>query len=114
MHQLLICADVLNLFGFNTNYTKKSTEALIGANKEADQEVNTVLKKSVLTSHNKMQGRFITEVCQTDLLDIWKSLNISERRCQIKFAFMNKLKLVRLGKCFLPFLSAYFVVFPTV
>lgn len=45
MHQLLICADYLNLFGVNVNCTKKSTKALIGANKTVGLEVNRVKTK---------------------------------------------------------------------
>jgi hypothetical protein len=45
MHQLVICADLLNLFGVNVNCTKKSTKALIGANKIVGLKVNTVKTK---------------------------------------------------------------------
>jgi hypothetical protein len=56
-HQLLICADDLDVFGDNINATKKSTEALIGANKEAGLEVNTEKTKYVLMSHRQNAGQ---------------------------------------------------------
>jgi hypothetical protein len=40
-HQLLICADDINLLGYNTDTIKKNTETLIDASKEVGLEVNT-------------------------------------------------------------------------
>jgi hypothetical protein len=41
MHLLLISVDDFNLFGDNINARKKSTDALIGANKNVRLEVNS-------------------------------------------------------------------------
>jgi hypothetical protein len=40
-HQLLVCADDVNLFGGNINIRKKDAEALIDGSKEACLKVNT-------------------------------------------------------------------------
>jgi hypothetical protein len=40
-HQLLLCADGVDLFGGNVNTTNKITEALIDTSEEVGLEVNT-------------------------------------------------------------------------
>jgi hypothetical protein len=50
IHQLLVCADDVNLLGNNMHATKKITDALIGASKEAGPEVNAEKTKYMLMS----------------------------------------------------------------
>jgi hypothetical protein len=57
VHRLLICADDLSLFRDNINATKKSSDALIGANKDVGLEVNTEKTKYMLMSHRQNTGQ---------------------------------------------------------
>jgi hypothetical protein len=51
-HQLLVCADDVNLLGSNIDTMKKNTETFIGARKEVGLEVNAKRIKYMLLSHN--------------------------------------------------------------
>jgi hypothetical protein len=52
-HQLLVCADDVNVLGDNIDITKKNTQTLIDASKEVGLEVNT---EYMLLSHHKNVG----------------------------------------------------------
>jgi hypothetical protein len=56
MHQLLVCADDINLLGDNIDTTEKNTETLIDASKEDDLEVSAENIKYVLLSHHQIAG----------------------------------------------------------
>jgi hypothetical protein len=60
-HQLLACADDVNLLGDNADYIKKHTETLIDASTEVDLEVNAEKTKYVLLflHQNEGQNRYI-------------------------------------------------------
>jgi hypothetical protein len=56
-HQLLACADDVNLLGDNTGTSKKTTETLIDASKEVGLEINVEKTKYMLLSHNQKSGQ---------------------------------------------------------
>jgi hypothetical protein len=51
-HQLLVCADDLNLVGDNVDTINKNTETLSDANKEVGPKVNA--------EKTRMQGKILT------------------------------------------------------
>jgi hypothetical protein len=56
-HQLLVCADGMNLLGDNIDTTRKNTETLFDTNKEVDTEINAEKTKSMLTYHHQNGGQ---------------------------------------------------------
>jgi hypothetical protein len=52
-HQLLACADDINILEDNIDTVQKNTEALLDASKEVGLEVNSEKTKYMLMSHKK-------------------------------------------------------------
>jgi hypothetical protein len=51
-HQLLICADEINLFGVSKNTLKENTETLFEANRDIGLEINAEKKKYMIMSRH--------------------------------------------------------------
>jgi hypothetical protein len=56
-HQLLVCADDVNLLGENINIIKKNAEALLDASKEIGLEVNSEITKYMFMSRHQTAGQ---------------------------------------------------------
>jgi len=56
-HQLLVCADDVNILGGSVHTMKKKTEALVFASKEIRPEVNTDKTKYVVMSRDHNAGK---------------------------------------------------------
>jgi uncharacterized HAD superfamily protein len=56
-HQLLSCADDVNIQGGSVHAVKENTEALVAATKEIGIKVNAVKTKYMVMSQNQNAGR---------------------------------------------------------
>jgi hypothetical protein len=56
-HQLLACADDVNILGGSVHTVKKSAEALVVATKEIGLEVNANKSKYMIRSRDQNAGR---------------------------------------------------------
>jgi hypothetical protein len=56
-HQLLVCADDVNLLGNDIDTMKKNTESITDTSKEVGPEINTDKTKYILLSHHQNKGK---------------------------------------------------------
>jgi hypothetical protein len=56
-HQLLVCADDVDVLGDNIDMIKKHTETLTDASKEVGLEINAEKSKYMFLSHQQHTGQ---------------------------------------------------------
>jgi hypothetical protein len=79
-HQLLVYADDVNLLDDSVDTIKKNTQTLIDASKEVGLEINTEKIKYMLLSRHQNAGQNHDIKTGKDVLKMWHSSDIWERR----------------------------------
>jgi hypothetical protein len=57
IHQLLVCADDMNLLGHSTNTIKEDTETFSEASRDVGLEINAEKTKYMIMSHHQNSGQ---------------------------------------------------------
>jgi hypothetical protein len=93
-HQLLFCADDVNLLGNNVGTMKKNTQGLIDTNEKVGMEVNAEKNKYMLLSHyqnagqnhNMMIAKRSLKMCHSSNIWDWlKSQNLIHEEMKRRF-----------------------------